>query len=986
MLSDLPDYGDLITLIPESGVQLVQLGFNADDLPQKSWPFYVSPDGALIALSPDTSADGDGYTYVDHNGREQRVAEETFQVSLKDIFDLTLGAWVPTPFFREDETGGVVDGPYDWVRARMVDIVETYGESDREGNTHRLTMAFDTGLLPFDETGTYLAPSPKDAKDGKLFSLAHEPERLGNYINQDWVADWIFEIYRDREWERAKREIPEDVIREQMVERYDVDCFDFAVYLALLSLLNAAGGKRRVMLIDTQSEPRKIPIDVDLVLDVGNSRTCGVLIEAGNEDVPGAGLRRATQLELRDLSRPELSYREPFDSRIEFAQAFFGKPHLAVKSGRGSAFVWPTITRVGPEAIWLSGEREGTGGDTGMSSPKRYLWDLAPRVQSWRFNGKSVEGVLEPPAKEGLFVSHVNPSGVPRHRLAPDDPTNIPAVEARYSRSSLMCFALGEVFYQALTMINSPAYRWRRGQQPIPRRLRNIILTMPTALSLPERQRLEERARDAIGILWRTEGRKPDDPDIPNLEVQWDEASATQLVYLYTEIARSFKGDALRFFEIMGRFCKREGGRCNTVRVASIDIGGGTTDLIITDYAAEGEARSVTLAPHQRFREGFNLAGDDILRKVIERHVLTTIEKAMADAEVRNARALMNELFGADREQTDQREGTRRQQFVTQIAIPIGLGLLAAYEEFDPDNPVEREPTAFWDFFEASAKPHDDLIFFVNNRAIERGGIDFDLREVSFALNFGEIAETVRSVIGFTLAALCEAVRAYHCDVLLLSGRPSRLPAVTESINAALPLPPDRVVPLHNYRVGDWYPFRDSDHRISDPKTTAAVGAMIGAIARGRLEFFGFRSELLHPRSTAHYIGLIDDEGHIKDQDLYFREVDLEAEEYQIPDDAIPFRNKMHLGFRQLPLDRWPGTRMYVLDFSRDEAAERWRKQTPLMVKIEKSARAKGSPEDLVIKEVVDKDGTTVPPRDLNLRLQTMKESDGYWIDTGAIR
>ena len=86
---------------------------------------------------------------------------------------------------------------------------------------------------------------------------------------------------------------------------------------------------------------------------------------------------------------------------------------------------------------------------------------------------------------------------------------------------------------------------------------------------------------------------------------------------------------------------------------------------------------------------------------------------------------------------------------------------------------------------------------------------------------------------------------------------------------------PDRIIPLHHYRVGDWYPFRDSRLRINDPKTTAVVGTMIGAVASGRLLGFGLLTDQYRPDSTARYIGKIDTEQQIKDQDIYYADVDL---------------------------------------------------------------------------------------------------------------
>jgi hypothetical protein len=88
---------------------------------------------------------------------------------------------------------------------------------------------------------------------------------------------------------------------------------------------------------------------------------------------------------LRDLSHPERVYDEPFPSRVEFARNVFGDEKLSRRSGR-SAFLWPTVTRVGFEAQALSYFSHGAEGNTGLASPKRYLWDTDPRHHAWRFN------------------------------------------------------------------------------------------------------------------------------------------------------------------------------------------------------------------------------------------------------------------------------------------------------------------------------------------------------------------------------------------------------------------------------------------------------------------------------------------------------------------------------------------------------------------------------------------------------------------------
>ncbi|MFP3427576.1 virulence factor SrfB, partial [Pseudoalteromonas sp. SIMBA_162] len=47
--------------------------------------------------------------------------------------------------------------------------------------------------------------------------------------------------------------------------------------------------------------------------------------------------------------------------------------------------------------------------------------------------------------------------------------------------------------------------------------------------------------------------------------------------------------------------------------------------------------------------------------------------------------------------------------------------------------------------------------------------------------------------IGKTLGALCEVIHQYSCDMLLLTGRPSRLPGIQAFLRKMLPLPPGRI-------------------------------------------------------------------------------------------------------------------------------------------------------------------------------------------------
>ncbi|MCH3713763.1 virulence factor SrfB, partial [Campylobacter coli] len=75
---------------------------------------------------------------------------------------------------------------------------------------------------------------------------------------------------------------------------------------------------------------------------------------------------------------------------------------------------------------------------------------------------------------------------------------------------------------------------------------------------------------------------------LPKIVIKWDEATCGQLVYLYTEVVTNFSGYAEEFFDTLARREKRD-RECITV--ASLDIGGGTTDLVITDYRLDRSLR-----------------------------------------------------------------------------------------------------------------------------------------------------------------------------------------------------------------------------------------------------------------------------------------------------------------------------------------------------------------------------------------------------------
>ena len=240
------------------------------------------------------------------------------------------------------------------------------------------------------------------------------------------------------------------------------------------------------------------------------------------------------------------------------------------------------------------------------------------------------------------------------------------------------------------------------------------------------------------------------------------------------------------------------------------------------------------------------------------------------------------------------------------------------------------------------------------------------------------------------LAALCRVVNELGCDILLLSGRPSRLPALTELLLRHLPVSPHRILPMHQYRVGSWYPFASSRGVVDDPKTTVVVGALICTLGNEmRLQDFSVDMRSFGAQSTARILGQMEADT-IPDSAVIF-------DDTRAPDvtesDPVSWDARTFIGFRQVRYERWPATPLYCVSRARD-ADPKYTRMRPWYVTFRRPEQPDpdlpgarlGRPERLTILEVQGgEDRDRIPSEALECRLQTMTELDGYWLDTGFI-
>ena len=1034
-------------------------------------------DEPLVRLVPKVS---DEVVYLDPlNDRVVDTMDATLTVSLRQSLDLYDGVWFPLPYLQE-HINEERYGPINWVRARIIKVTDplAIAEYYRAHNLtppvmpsaeqsvdsralvnaqpcyYRVVLAFDTATPPYDESLSYLAPTERDVESGIRFRLAYTGDKSHPFLKSQhgglpWVREWAEAVFRDLYQERIRPKLLNDQLQEMIVQ----DRLHEAHYLNLLAFVGYMVNPRPVHFIaNTLSRPgapvAAEVVNVSLILDIGNSRSCGIMVEDHpNVTRSDDNFSDTYVLALRDLNAPEHIYNEPFASRIEFARPNFDYDNRSARSGRPDAFNWPSMVRVGPEANNLAAHREGNEGSSGLTSPKRYLWNTDPLVNDrWIFNNYSYQiksKKLYHMHKEQIQRAYLNSIGCffntnGKAYFALDDDNNVwDNLESCYSNNATMTFMLIEIILQAMVQMNSVAQRSLCTSKNAPRRLKAIILTTPPGMPAEERELYRSCVYEAIGILWKAlsfdigsprefnfgssdlttaigaaaatakssasmrqsstlasltsgdvsaaasfgaiSGGASDSAGasdsfsgagassgfgrsgaydgasgestllmpVPEVYMDWNEAEAGQVVYIYNESQKNFQGNCQSFIKNLRRLGMgprlaenlkdADGAPLYSGRIASLDIGGGTTDLVIKDYSfkANVPAFAADIIPHEIYKDGFKIAGDDILHDLIKECLMTRLALVLAQYRI-NFKPVLQELSG-EVGSGNVRTEMLRAQFTQQVLVKIAYKLMFHLENLDPYVPTCEIKGTVRDFLldqEVNeslpstikrpgpyALPTIEVLNFANgimgkylpNFSILDFSLSFDIAKINRAIMRGSKFNICR-----ILSKMAEVLTTYNCDLLLLTGRSSKIPAIRSFFLQRLNMPAARIVPMHTYRCDSWYPFQHEGDFIGDPKTTAAVGALLSYLRLSHDKFPNFRYNSYPEKvsNSAHYVGIIDNGNMIGDNEVLYKyessrllaqkNASLADDEesnfvpYKRSDDAFHTQLSVELGYRLL--------------------------------------------------------------------------------------
>lgn len=1040
-----------ISLIYNTGIQYLELPddfvIDLNDNVMKALRFYEFKFGDKVYLDPTyyfpmhdkylRRMDLVGSGYLDPVTNvlmdESEINESMNWLEVDDLLtvnrlDITVGdrklsaleqienRWLPMPYFVRDSSGNS-SAPTNWCRIKLIPNLE---KTVRSKKVYKLIMAFDTtanveqdNVAPVFQGEPFLnfslcGVSSEDlgqmnTKDREHMQSVIIPLKAYEYCNidkQPWLNRYLQEILNCTN-----------------PNAFEVgNKMKYLVYYAyLITYLHRL---ERLPDIRLYNDADNAPIFTNLVIDVGNSRTFGLVAE----DPIDTSFSKSSIIKLRDLETGAL-YSEPFDMRLCFKEEFFDIPSM------DGMFKWPSVVRLGKEALRniYNGDQDldtSSQFDTSYSSPKRFLWDTEPYSSQWKYISEKERFVG--PAKtvdyEGIMQQFYNDG-----RFAPN-PQDM-GDKSSYSRSSLMTFCFIEILLQVRQQINSYEFRKNNGDEDKKRIIKRVILTCPTAMAREEQKTLRRAMDEASIVIRRFYNKTYNEPYIAendrdkieiipsvrdlslkadNLDVRrswnYDEATCCQMVYMYSELRR-YLGNSKELFSIYGR--RRNGEPEPSVTIGTLDIGAGTTDIMICNYTRAAE----TINPVPLFWETFKIAGDDLVKRIIIDVILDSPQPEYPEASgivtaklkslgVNNISDKMHHFF-SDTHGMGNKEKKMRKEFMIQVLQPIANFLLDKLQKNE-----KEKPYTYNDIF-LSNKPSDTLMNFFEQQM----GFRFEDLIIRYSPDF--MNEIIRRVFEKSMRKWAALFYKYQCDVVLISGRPCSLKQVQSLLRRLSPTPPNRMVTMSNFRVGSWYPSSTDIGHFKDNKSMVAVGALIAYLAEnGRLSQFRLNAENLKKKvlPTTEFIGVINAQTGTLDSIL-----DPEVNGAYKEVAAFPIA----IGSKQFDVDGYPANLLYMLKFNEKEIKKsamaavrkqsglpedaqesliapdkianeveiikfRMRKNSPLRIRLEREYHE--DKEYVKIDSIEDSERNELPVKYFELALQTWSEDSTNWLDTGVFK
>lgn len=628
------------------------------------------------------------------------------------------------------------------------------------------------------------------------------------------------------------------------------------------------------------------------------------------------------------------------------------------------------------------------GGNAFLSSPKRYSWDTdsvgdlghvgrsfwTMHVNGWHHRARNYLERLEFPKLSATTLLLMDETGTD-WALGPNADGSIPTTRSSaaarpphspdapgYPRADALTWAALTVLECSYRYIMSE--KWRKLMQHlfVPRRLRNVVVTFPSGWTGQELAAYRAKWQKALDIFSVTRFKdlklRENGGQRPSLVMEIDEAVASQLPIIYGEINR-LGNIGENWVELVGRGKGIEA----RARIMNLDIGGGTSDIAVVEYWDEVPGPGVVLNTELLYKDCSTVAGDALVRSVIERVLLPAICVNKTDDQRTRFR---NFLESAKQERT-----ARWNRSTRQVLIPIVRHWLSSLATGRlPEPPQNMVPG-----------PALELIAEFNAICQDAfGEPDFMPPGQIIHYDVPRLISCITETFSDYTTSLAKVSESFDCDLLIVSGKPSELPQLQELILSSFPLPNGRIIFSHNYPVGTWYPV-SPDGFIRDAKTVTVAGAALyQAVKKGLIQSWKIHPSRKSSFSGRNYWGQMPGKG-----GRDFARIILNPDK---DTGSVKIMVGERIGRRLLPTRARPDP-VYRLRWSK-AGRRKTSEAHPITVQFERTpAKLGGGADSNLIGETLsitsvtgEIDGKAIEIGDVELQLCTL-DSDDFWMDHG---
>lgn len=241
-----------------------------------------------------------------------------------------------------------------------------------------------------------------------------------------------------------------------------------------------------------------------------------------------------------------------------------------------------------------------------------------------------------------------------------------------------------------------------------------------------------------------------------------------------------------------------------------------------------------------------------------------------------------------------------------------------------------------------------------------------------------ELDQLIEDVFGRFARTLAKHAAVFDVDLLMVCGKPSEQPAVQNLLTRMVPISTERIFFTRGYRAGNWYPFREGiEGQIADAKSVTCVGAALEhAMTSGVVP--GWRLKVTNRSAYRNVWGQMPKSGPRFSVKLLEEPEDL-SREVILPVEARIGRKMFdtHAAYPE------PVYQLVCVDGTKvsGDVAVTFRRLTPDVEALSPGAVSDG----LELASVTDPDSGADITASFRLRLYPVGETESNWQDTGIL-